>query len=591
MSDEKIINKHCFIKKKSSNKVYCSKCGKVVYQDYYNLKKHKEACGITDNGFLTIYRENQDFVAAFRGTEQEFSFFVFTPILQERPGFSEVYSGGSWKQVYRCSFEKQGKVFKEKGLQNLAYWTEYFSKNNLTLLNEKSLNQILYDNFHIPGMKSLDTFIRIYHGKGYRYQELLSDEVSHAKLSMKMAYQYKGESLIPRLGYLGKVYGKLTRAEDRTSPILHINIRMNHEKESLQFLVAENFFYTESDLPLRDLLLRRFEYDVPDAELEEFDRCYPSFGLMNYIKAGGKNILIPLLAANYDPALELLAKSGCADLADCYEFVQQDKTVNLQARNLKEMFGLPVSILKKIKMHILEVENGILVLQEVHKKAPRYLQVEEISNCYLMFLKENVLTELLKRRTAIQGFRQMDEIWKLRIARYLSNRRNLIDYNYYVDYMNMCHTGREYVCGYTPENILNAHNMALFKFSFFMEEKMKEKFLQRVSSEKYLERTMENDEDAYLIRAPKNVEELWQEGRTLHHCVGSYDEKVANGYTQIFFLREKKAKEVPFATIEVRGNQLVQLKAKCNQKAPTDAQRFVRKWAFQHQIQINTIDM
>lgn len=61
------------------------------------------------------------------------------------------------------------------------------------------------------------------------------------------------------------------------------------------------------------------------------------------------------------------------------------------------------------------------------------------------------------------------------------------------------------------------------------------------------------DKDHMIIPAGK-CEELVEEGRTLHHCVGAsttYMEKMAAGKSWILFLRKKKELEKPYYTIEI----------------------------------------
>jgi hypothetical protein len=62
----------------------------------------------------------------------------------------------------------------------------------------------------------------------------------------------------------------------------------------------------------------------------------------------------------------------------------------------------------------------------------------------------------------------------------------------------------------------------------------------------------EGDEgDNYIIVACKKVEELDIESNTLHHCVSSYKDSVANGVEYIAFLRKKKEPEIPYITMDI----------------------------------------
>lgn len=63
------------------------------------------------------------------------------------------------------------------------------------------------------------------------------------------------------------------------------------------------------------------------------------------------------------------------------------------------------------------------------------------------------------------------------------------------------------------------------------------------------------EDDTYMIIPAGKCQELMEEGRALHHCVGSSDtymEKMAGGKSWILFLRKKAELKKPYYTIEIR---------------------------------------
>lgn len=64
-------------------------------------------------------------------------------------------------------------------------------------------------------------------------------------------------------------------------------------------------------------------------------------------------------------------------------------------------------------------------------------------------------------------------------------------------------------------------------------------------------KTLEFEDEDYLIRLPVDKNEIVKEGMELHHCVGSYAERYETGDTTIMFLRKKAEPDKPFYTIEV----------------------------------------
>ena len=56
-----------------------------------------------------------------------------------------------------------------------------------------------------------------------------------------------------------------------------------------------------------------------------------------------------------------------------------------------------------------------------------------------------------------------------------------------------------------------------------------------------------------FIRLPDELDELKREGEILHHCVGTYRDRVAKGDTMVFFIRLESEPDQPFYTLEWKG--------------------------------------
>lgn len=80
---------------------------------------------------------------------------------------------------------------------------------------------------------------------------------------------------------------------------------------------------------------------------------------------------------------------------------------------------------------------------------------------------------------------------------------------------------------------------------------------------------------ASLIRLPNRLEELKKEGEALHHCVGTYMERVRKGETMIFFIRRKEEPEKPYYTLEWHG-KVVQCRGSHNCDMTPEVKAFVQ---------------
>lgn len=75
----------------------------------------------------------------------------------------------------------------------------------------------------------------------------------------------------------------------------------------------------------------------------------------------------------------------------------------------------------------------------------------------------------------------------------------------------------------------------------------------------------------YIFKLPHKAEEIIKEGKILHHCVGTYCDKVADGKCIIVFCRKKDNPDKPFATGEFIDGKSIQFRANANSQPPKSA--------------------
>lgn len=88
-------------------------------------------------------------------------------------------------------------------------------------------------------------------------------------------------------------------------------------------------------------------------------------------------------------------------------------------------------------------------------------------------------------------------------------------------------------------------------------------------------------DDNFSIVVPKEINKITKEGVYLHHCVGGYISRVAEGRTNILFLRKNEEIDIPFFTIEVNNhNEIIQIHGLYNRWLGNepDAVKFVIDW-------------
>jgi hypothetical protein len=81
-----------------------------------------------------------------------------------------------------------------------------------------------------------------------------------------------------------------------------------------------------------------------------------------------------------------------------------------------------------------------------------------------------------------------------------------------------------------------------------------------------------------ITRVPSDPAEIVQEGQALHHCVGSYAERVAKGECLIVFIRKEASPDEPFVTVEIRNNAVIQVRGKNNAIPPPEVEKWIKTW-------------
>ena len=74
----------------------------------------------------------------------------------------------------------------------------------------------------------------------------------------------------------------------------------------------------------------------------------------------------------------------------------------------------------------------------------------------------------------------------------------------------------------------------------------------------------EYDNGEFSITIPKTTQDIINEGKALHHCVGVYVDKVIRREDMIYFLR--KDKDTPYITIEVKDKKVTQIEGDMNNR-------------------------
>ena len=87
------------------------------------------------------------------------------------------------------------------------------------------------------------------------------------------------------------------------------------------------------------------------------------------------------------------------------------------------------------------------------------------------------------------------------------------------------------------------------------------------------------NEETYSFIVPKTIKDLIAEGVAMHHCIGTWGKKIANGETRVVFMRKKDDIETSLATLEIDdSNKVVQAKIEYNEDLPHELELIVNAY-------------
>lgn len=88
------------------------------------------------------------------------------------------------------------------------------------------------------------------------------------------------------------------------------------------------------------------------------------------------------------------------------------------------------------------------------------------------------------------------------------------------------------------------------------------------------------EKNGLFIRPARTAAELRNEGKLLHHCVGTYAKSYAEGRTALFFIRRAEQPEIPYYTLELNEKNMTVVQNHGDHNAPQtpEIKAFEQKW-------------
>ena len=283
------------------------------------------------------------------------------------------------------------------------------------------------------------------------------------------------------------------------------------------------------------------------------------------------------------PVIEFLWKAGYRNIVHNRIFGMDRENRNAilwERKKLKECFKFPLRILKLMPPEEWSL-NDIQRVNDLWEKYGGKVTDTEIR----LVLQSKVDIQLWSRATTYANAG--------RILKYIKNQtdkrkeknpdKRSISQNdtaqAYRDYLQECeqlHLDLHDKEILFPKDLTAAHNRTMEQVKFEKNKADQEKFQKAVEKlEKFAW-----GEGEFFIRPAREQMELTAEGKALHHCVGGYIKRMAEGETAIFFLREVSEPDKPFYTLELQKKRVIQCRTEHNASYDRnpDVKNFVDMW-------------
>lgn len=306
--------------------------------------------------------------------------------------------------------------------------------------------------------------------------------------------------------------------------------------------------------------------------------------------------------------LEMFLKSGLVNLTGVI-VEERAYEINTDGKTPVDILGIPKNYIPILK----EIDGGIGELKLIKQCVSDNIfpSANDIHEFYQKFGGNDELIGVINGHMSIRKFIKYMDKQRKRLPKhkeipchaswgYTGNysKEERIKEGYknlsrdWLDYISWCTTLKYnlndmYVL--LPPDFAKAHDRVMKEFQAFKDEQERkrqaeiEKLIKKALAEARNLPALMMKAKGLMIILPKSGDEIKEEGRILHHCVGGYVEKVAKGETMILFVRKESAPNVPYFTLEYRDGKVAQCRGEHNCSMTKDVRAFVK--AFERKMQ------
>ena len=291
------------------------------------------------------------------------------------------------------------------------------------------------------------------------------------------------------------------------------------------------------------------------------------------------------------PIVEQLCKRGFSQtLTD--EFIHRNQNgteliMHLERNKVTEVLGLPERLIK----HYLkgsDFHSRLKKFMELYGMDPN-VREEDIDWLELNGI-EAVQVKSILEESQMSIMRLCEYLEHVRINQCFEPKNAIADWRDYLHAAKTIDVDLTDNKARYPSSLKREHDRAITKQKLVLDAKKDEVF--QKETEQYGKLYSYKDDD-YMIVSPKDMKDLFEEGRKLNHCVGSYSDRIIAGTSCIMFIRKTEDPDKPYFTIEINRENgfVVQLRANSNRlinhRSESDLVNFLKEWSKKKGVALN----
>ena len=273
-----------------------------------------------------------------------------------------------------------------------------------------------------------------------------------------------------------------------------------------------------------------------------------------------------IAAARY-PDFEMLIKLGLDDYWQRL-VVKLPTNINPRGKTIEDRLRINKDRLKELVKAKGQYQN--LHLYQLERKAGAHWTNEELNIVETLreggYDRKYELILKYATPTRIKNYMIKQKMWPKKGELWQKHNEKSRARNTYYDYIRM-RVDQGYEMNdiqLFPSDMRRRHDEMVLEAEKAKLDKRKKEVLERFPKIKTKYRRLSEKYSAaaggYIIRPAKDAAEIVTEGRLLHHCVGgdNYLQKHNTGRSFILFLRPIKDKDIPYITVEIIDDTVVQ---------------------------------